>query len=434
MLKMMDKLKNYRNGEDRESGAAMIFAILLLMLLLLVSVIVATTATTQSQSSRVNSLREANLSAANNGIENALFNANNSTDTKWLESKRTIANATTGTPPVGAYNVEGLKWRVYTERVVTSGNTVAYYVYSTGYISSLGPDEGVTLRSIFQGSKVNSGKYVSQADGAVNVAYTLSADSSWAYGILGTTGVNFSGTTKLYSFDSAKSGSVPTGTATNGTVASTNTAVAIANTQHGISNIISSYPGVNTGCVPSNVCNTAPVTQSYRNSEVSLAGVTENVKSICTGTGYPIWKASENSGVLNLPTNTCLGGLDFDINTTVPASFSAGSPLRLNVLGNVTVKPGVSVNSTGAPTKLVIRSVGGNLTVGSLTTANRTQFLYTSENATCNVTGPGIFFGGMACATVNVYDSAKVYMDLAARSLESITTRHIWVNTYVEEL
>jgi Tfp pilus assembly protein PilX len=435
MLKMMNNIKQHRNGERNESGAAMIFALLLLMLLMLVTVIVATTATTQSQSTREVSLREGYLSAANNGIEVALYNANNNITEDWLETKRTIGNAMTGTPPNGANNIDGLRWRIYTERVVTTGNTVAYYVYSTGYTPTLGIDKGITLRSIFQGSKVNSGKYVYQADETVNVAYTLSADGSWAYGLLGTNGMTFSGTSKLYSFDSSKSGGIPTGTSTIGTVASTNTAVELNNTAHGISSIISSYPGVNTGCLPASICNTSPgLTQSYRNSEVNLSGVTENIQSTCTGTGYPLWKASENSGVLNLPANTCLGGIYFDVNTTVPASFTASSPLRLNVLGNVTVKSGVSVNANGAPTKLVIRSTGGDLTANTGTTANRVQFLYTSENATCNVTGAGIFFGGIACANVNVYDSARIYMDLAARSLESITSRHIWVNTYVEEL
>lgn len=428
MLKITDKLYElkYKSERDSESGAAMIFAVILLMLMLFISVFIATTATTQAGNARQQQLRESAIAAANNGIEWMLQEANKSTDS--LETYRGIGKAyTSPTTSTEKYSVNGTRWRVFTEQVVTSGGALSYYIYSTGFNEKTGVDEGTTLRATFESYDVDSAAYTS---GGTPVYY-LNAQNTWGSGVLGEDKAAISSGAKLYSYESGRNGFVPSGTDTFASGISTNGAVTLGDNQSGLKSIVSSVPTANTGCKPGTpACD--GVTTTYRGSELSLNRVDQIVNQKCTKSSYPIWVASENNGLLDLTTDRCLGGMVFDRSTTMSGAITANAPLQLFVKGPVTVNSGVKVNYNGSPLELQVFSTGGNLTLNS---SPQTNLLYASAGATCTITGSSVFLGSTSCAQVNISGTSKYYYDISARTaVEVNTTTKVWLKIFVEQV
>lgn len=427
IIRLNDAFEKRRAGKN-ESGAAMIFALLILMVLAFLSVTMTLQATTQAQSQREITLREAYVASAYSAMETAVFNANNSSNANWLESRRGILNAQNGTPPTNTSSVSDLRWRIYTERVVTSGNQVAYYVYATGYVSSIGVDQGITLRGIINGTDVTEGVYNSEG----GIQYRLSVEGSWAHGLTGVNELTFLGTSKLYSFDSALSGSTPSGTSSRDVNFYSKGKINITNVNHGLKTGTVTAYGTNNRCLPENICEQAAIIFRELGFDVDLTEVTDNVNTACPNVSYPVWTASQNDGVLDLPANACVGGLVFDVNTTVPASNTKTNPLRINVKGgNVVINPGIKVNTSNVPTALIIRSTGNTFTADNTSKSN---LFITAPNATCSTKGSAMLFGGISCQRVSLEGSSTVYLDLSIRSNVFGSDRKIWNISYVEEL
>lgn len=428
--KIINRLHSRKTSlAEKESGAALIFAILLLMLMLGVSIFVATTATTQSGAAKEQQLRETYIAAANDGIDYVIGKAN--TSTTFLESIRGEAKAYTSTAIAGEYATEDVKWRVYSQQVASTGNDLAYYIYATGY-NAMGISKGITLRATIESTKASSGTYLTES-GNTTISYGVSKDDAWGYGILGTEGITFSGTAKLYSYESGSKGYNPTGTSSAGVAASTNKSVTLANTTSGLKTVVTGLPGVNQGCTP--VSNCAGVETSYRNTNIDIEKIATAVNAECPNTTYPIWRASENGGNMNYASaeEQCWGGMIFDQNTTIAAQHTPRVPLKMYVKGNVEVKSGVTVNGSGSPVRLHILSTGATLTMNG----TKANFLYAAAQTgggatTCNINS-GIYFGGLACDRINLTGASKLYYDLTAKSV-STTDGSIWSKLFVEEL
>lgn len=420
----IDKLKTlkYKAEVEKETGAAMIFAILLLMLMLFVSVMLATTATTQAGVAREQTLRESYLAAANDGIDYLLATANR--DANVMENYRGASKALTSSVRNGQYSVNGIQYKVWTEQVATTGSTLSYYVYSTGYNSTVGINKGVTLRATFESTTVDSATYVS----GDTLEYRVNPDNTWGLGILGTSGASWSGTSKLYTYESGRQGFIPTGTSTSGSSISTNGLVTLGTTSTGVKSVVSNVPSSTTGCTPTANC--GGVNLQYRGNVLSLANVATDVNTACPLATYPAWRSSTSGSVMNFPaTNRCYGSIIIDSPTTVSGAFTENSPLKLYVKGSVSITGSGTLNATGSPLKLQVFSTGGNFDMS----AGKANMLYASSNATCSVNGTSVYFGGLSCATVNASGSALVYYDSSAKGIKT-TGATIWNKVYIEEV
>lgn len=422
-LNTIDKLSRlkYKAEKEKETGAAMIFAILLLMMMVFITVIVASTATTQAGVAKEQNLRESYLAAANDGIDYLLALSNR--DTTALETRRGISSALVSPAKNGQYSVDGIAYRVYTEQVATTGGELSYYVYSTGYSTTLGVNKGITLRATLSGTKVDSATYVT----GNTLEYVVSADNTWGLGVLAAGSAQFSGTSKLYTYESGRQGYVPTGNATYNSAISTNGMVTLA-ANTGVTSVISNVPAADAGCTPAANC--AGTSVQYRGNVLSLEGVADKVAEECPLASYPIWRSSTSGSLMNFAaTNRCFGGIVIDSPTTVAGSFTETMPLKLYVKGNVTISGSGSLNATGSPLKVQMFSTGGSFTQS----AGKANMLYASNNGACTLSGSSVYFGGLSCASVAASGSAVMYYDVSAKSVKTEGAT-IWSKVYIEEV
>lgn len=431
LIKTIQKIKTRKqlHHQNGERGAAMIFALLLLLIMIMLSITLTATATTSANSAREISLREGYLAAAQYGLENALFNTNNSSASNWLELRRT--SPASGVLPSSSdlSNIKDLRFQVRTERVVSTGNRISYYVYSTGYVTSLGASEGITLRAIFEGTQANSGTYSPSGE----IFYSLSPETSWIYGATGLNDVQLRGNGKIYTSNSLVSGNIPSGTNSVSASVYSNNSVTIQTANHGVKSIVTAGvdPSFGSGCLPAATCTSAGMITQNLNYEIGLDAVTDNVNSVCPNSSYPVWVASANSGILNLPNNSCVGGLVFDVNTTVPASHSKNSPLNINIkAGNIQVNNNIRVNQTNSPTALILKSSGGTVTAAS---GSQPNMFVSAPNGNCTINS-NRYFGGLACNNLTVENGAIVYLDEAIKDTSDTTSRRVWSITYIEEV
>lgn len=436
MFRLIEKLKN----RDREDGSSLIFAILVLMILLLATVVVTATATTAAGTARSLISRDTLKNAAEAGLQSAIVAANNSTATNVLESKRNVANAVTGTMTVdnnsGRQDGE-IKWRWYTEQVVFPGKVVGYYVYSTGYSTDTGGIEtGVTLRAQFKPLLVTG---ANSADGT-KIEYYIGAESIFQQGITASTttsnNILVESTAKVYTADSFY-GHTPSGTSSTGASLATNGTVQVESGS-GIQYIsIDKTPSSGAPCSGTGCASIGISSRGYgiNTENISSKGLPAN----CTTT-LGIWRASSNGGKLNIPQDSCVTGLIFDINTTVPANWSNSTPLRIFNSGNTTIDKGVTVNTTNSPQSLKIYSTSGKLTLGTTGTGTGTSFsgYFGSVTGQCEIAGSTKYFGALSCGSVILRAGSVFYLDLASRGLSPTYNytgqRKIWLNDFVEEL
>lgn len=437
-----------RNDQDREGGAALIFAVLLVMVLMLVMVLVTTTAVTSANSATTLSTANIYRNAAEAGIANALIEANNATSaagTNPLEKRRGTANAASGTmPDTTSTSGEDIRWKWYTQQVVFPGEKVGYYVYATGYSFQQGITEGINLRAQFVPTNVQEGYYDSSSN---RISYRAPWASPFQWGIAGFTSVSLSDTAKIYSADS-NYGNTASGTNTVGTVVATNGTMNIATTTATLrEKSFSGSPASGTSCNGVG-CNTSGTT--YRDYNMSGDSANSRVNTMCpTTTSYSVWTASSNGGVMNLAANTCVGGLVFDVPTTVPANWSDSNPLTIYNTGNTTVFKGVQLNKTNSPNAFKVYSMSGNLSVGNSTNVYSTAITnvslsYYSGVGTCTVYPAAVYFGAVACANVSLLSDSTFYLDMATVNSGvnvhgtgtgySTGSRNIWKQEYLEQL
>jgi hypothetical protein len=191
-------------------------------------------------------------------------------------------------------------------------------------------------------------------------------------------------------------------------------------------------------------CTAPGFAKTYRDTNISLGSLNKPFQSggQCAAGSYPIWKASENSGILNLPSGTCVGGLIFDRDTTIPSSYSLTNPLVIYNAGNTVVYKGARVNTTQAPMVLQVYSGSGGLTVSDAsqvynsTVQTYAAMEFASASGSCQVAANTKYFGAVACANTTLAASTTFYIDQAVKDLLSITPtgRKIWYMTYTEEL
>lgn len=438
---MLNKLINSRKDllaqREKEGGVAIVFAILLLMILLLVVVIVATTSIAAATSAKDLGSREVFRNAAEAALSNALLTANNSTSTQALEDRRTINNAFYGTMTTDTSNRGNeIRWMWYTQQVVFPGQKVGYYVYATGYSSVTGINAGVELRAQLAPIKVSSGSVVG---GVAN--YALAPDSPFQWGLTGINSVSTQAGAKIYSADSFF-GVNASGTQTRGTLISTNNTVNLAD---------------NTGLIqksftnPANICSGAGCPTSgttYREFNIDPSPSGSLVTTNCPAGPYPVWRASQNGGVLNLPNNSCVNQLIFDVNTVVPANFTVTNPLRIYSIAGVLAFRGVTVNNTRSPAALQVYSQLGSLSVGdpanTFLAGNTYVGIYyvtsrrnvnTLEGGSCSVFPNSTVFGAMNCLNVTLQSNSTFYLDLASLNLNvDPTSRNVWIQQFVEEI
>lgn len=447
---MITKLRTKIAGtnQNREGGAALIFAVLLVMVLLLIMVLVTSTAVTAAKTATTLSTADIYKNAAEAGVANALLEANNAVSaagTNPLEKRRGIANATSGImPDTTSTSGTDIHWRWYTQQVVFPGEKVGYYVYSTGYSVQKGIDEGISLRAQFVPTNVQEGYYDSSDN---RISYRAPWASPFQWGLTGFSSVSLSSTSKIYSADS-KYGNAASGTNTVGTVAATNGTMNIATTTATLRE--KSFAGLPTSGASCNGtgCNSSGTT--YRDYKMSGDSTNARVAALCPSTSsYPVWVASSNNGVMNLGANSCVGGLIFDVPTTVPANWSDANALAIYNTGNTTVYSGVQLNKTNSPNAFKIYSLTGNLSVGNSansysTAVTNVSLSYYSGVGTCTIYNATVYFGALACANSSLLDGSTFYLDMASINSGvnihgtgtgySTGSRNIWKQEYIEQL
>lgn len=438
---MLNRLVHHRQqilqNRNQESGAAIIVAILILMVLLLVVVIVSTTGFTAATSARDLNSREIYKNAAEAALANALLTANNSTDPDALELRRGLNNAFYGTMTNDTSTRGGeIRWRWYTEQVVLPGQRIGYYIYATGYSTDQGVAGGVTLRGQFTPVNVASGTIVNGV-----AQYKLSPTSPYQWGLTGVNSISTQAGAKIYSSDSYY-GAVASGTGTTGTIASTNNSMTLTDDTGLIQKSFSNPANVCSG----GGCEFSGTTYREFNLDPSLSGAL--VEENCPAGPYPVWRASDNGGVLNLQTDSCVNQLIFDVNTIVPANFTINNPLKIYSDAGVIVFKGVTVNSTRSPATLQVFSQLGNLSVGDPANTFVNSDTYAGiyfvtsrindgdlEGGSCSVFPDSTVFGALNCYNVTLQTDSIFYLDLASLSLNvDATSRNIWIQQFVEEI
>jgi len=455
---MLTDIRNALDRKKNENGSAMIFAILVLMILLLATVIVSTYATTAAVTARELTSRDALRNAANAAIENAMLTANNNSNAAALEAHRGVGNSVTGTYTSDSSNQgTDLKWTWYTERVVLSGQRVGYYVYATGYNDKQGgKNAGVRFRAQFDPISVTGGKWnpanPNGEDGRPktdkgSVSYNISSESPYQLGLTGLSSLSIEGNAKIYSSDSFY-GNQPSGTSSNKTTAATNGTMNITAPTSGLQQksftapVAGEEPCTSAGCATSGT--------TYRNYDINMDDVATVVNGgkLSGGTTVagkcanvkPIWKASENAGIMNIANDSCVQQIIFDVNTNIPATYSINSPLKLYTTTGVTVYKGVKVNTTNSPASLRIYSATGGVNVGDSTNTylNGPTYLgayIATAQGRCQVYSGATYFGALACANTNIYSGSIFYQDLASFSVNTnVSQRNVWSQGYLEEL
>lgn len=410
------------------------------MILLLATVIVSTSATTAAIAARDLDSRSVLRNAAEAALQNASITANNSTTNNVLETKRNVANAVVGvmTSDSSSGRQTGeIQWRWYTEQVVFPGKVTGYYVYATGYSTKTGGvNEGVTLRAQFHPVVVTG---ANSTDGQ-NIEYYIGVSSIFQYGITGTStgsSVTVEDTAKIYTGDS-NYGNTPSGTSSDGALIATNGTVKVNGTTSGVKYASIDKASVGGPCTGTGCAALGTLARGYAIDSGMIS--TQGNAATCTN-NMGLWRASLNGGVLNIPQDSCVTGLVFDVNTTIPANWSSETPLRIFNSGDTAVDKGVAVNTTNSPQSLTIYSTSGKFSsgiTGAGTGNNSFTGYFASVTGQCEVGASTKYFGALTCGTVILRANSIFYLDLASRGLSLTHTyagqRKIWIVDFVEEL
>lgn len=439
LIKFNETLRNRKQAINQEQGSAFIFAVLLLMVMTLTVVLITTTTITGAQTASTLATRDLLKQAAEAGLNNALLQANQSSSTNALEVHRGIDNAANGVMSATTSTVTNsnlnLRWRWYTQQVVFPGQKTGYYVYSEGYSNTAGVDQTLTLRAQFLSVPVSAAKYNSTTN---SPQYVLA--NSWESGLAGLSSMTVEPGVYVYTADS-NYGSIPIGTSTTGTTVVSNNTVVVNTIDSGLRQVNLAHPSsTGTGCDGIG-CDTLGVTyRGYTVTNEALVDVFSPTGN-CPAGSYDPWIASENGGLLNLPEESCVGSLVFDVDTILPASSSKTNPLKVYSQGSVVVYKGVRVNYTNIPLALQIFSANGSLSIGDPAFPTGVDnsyaaFEFATHNGSCQVHDKATYFGVFSCANSTLGSGSVVYMDLAAREIASTNpnARNIWSLTYTEEL
>lgn len=413
------------NRKENESGAAMIFALMVMVVALVVSVLVAGYVLTNITITKgVNSISTNGL-AADAAISNALLVANSVEGKNLLAAHDSPEYAVTGQLAANA-SPNTVKWRWYAEKVAGTGQRIYYYIYATGYTKSATDEDAKTTRVLLSSKNVSS---ASMQNG--KIVYQPSDQAVHQWGIAGLNNITLGASAKIYSYDSYQNRN-PTG-ATEGAEVATNGNLILGGdnslrkfNKFAASNNVNRCVG--TGCDSLQVDDIA--------YQLSLSSVAAKVQEQCplAASSYPSWTASANSGLLTVTsTNKCFNTMDFNANTTLPASATPNTPAQVFIKGNIYVRAGVTVNNGGAPASLQLYSqAGSEATFTPGTSGAPTKFfgLVAGPTLACSSAGTSganlTLYGSLACGSVDFKTGSVIWNDDGAKMVKSTTDRVLW--------
>ena len=417
----------------RETGAAMILAIILLLMMVSVSVFVAAAALTQSNTAKDQSLYKTFALASQNGIDWGMTLINS--DVPFRSITPTIDAIPEDDPYYSSEStINGIgrvKFKVWAEKVAGANNTLSYYLYSAGYSVTYGSSKSVVTRAVVESISATKASYDTDLS---TMNFILEPEAALSQGLFSNTSTVVLNSSKIYQQNSLLNGSYPTGTVKS--TVSTNGYVQIPNVSTGIQRIIGGVPSGSTGCKTDTTCALAGAPSvTYTNTNTVLSATTVK-DTACPASSYPNWVASENNGLLQTTNGSnvlCVGNMTFDTSTIVSGAFTAERPLTIYANGNIMVNNDVTVqiNYGNTPQKLKIVTIGGNFTMNN----GKANFLLMAESGACAVKNSSVFFGALACNTIQTQNSAKVYIDTASQALDNETSgQKMWFNVYQEEV
>jgi hypothetical protein len=349
ILKITDKIKAYRpRGE--ESGSAIIFALILLIVTFsLVSTVTAFGLANLQKTLFVQSYTNNGL-AAETAISDALMVANSQGGTKLLNDLQadgpTSSNVVKGEVS-SAYSSGngGQKWVWYTERVSEGSAVAEYYIHAWGFQQKSSDPYSRHFR--VKVSSYANMKAAKKAD-STQITYYPAPDAVSQWGLLGSSAFTVNPGANLKSYISDKDSNATKDTR-QGQIASNG----IVNMSSDPNNAKFFFGDANAGNSSRRInllnwsaadelnpltnrcagCSNAEkqyydiVTKNYRTDLTTIATTVQNACPLQT---YPVWKSSENNGVLQ---GGCYNSLIFDQDTATPTSATDVSPAVAYIKG-----------------------------------------------------------------------------------------------------
>lgn len=446
---------NFHQNKD-ENGSAMVSALLIMMLMLVIVSTMTTFAITGiTKGSDIKEINQSQLSA-DSAVSNALYVANNPNvaNGQSIQAHIGVANSVFGVidPTVADAGKDGqYKWRWYAETVPTTFAGLAYDIYATGYKLTPTDKSSRTFRVRITSMQTEGATYE-----PTGPAYKPTPTSVFSWGVLGVNGVSLDNTSRLYSYNSQTVSNPTLSDNLSHGRAGSNRAITYGTGS--VFNNLSFLANNKNNPVDTNRCSGSRCTNAYMTKYsygIYLSSLNDYVDRKCPNSTYPDWIASQKGGVYNPSTDAlkCWGNVVFDVNTSVPSNFSSGNPAFLYAKGNVTVKPGVQVNTAvstdGGPLKFRIYSRGGNtglIEAGS--SINPTKFVGLLEGSALkcdagkDTTAKGtdattIIYGALACDTVVMNAGSTLWWDEQTSQIAGdtdVNTKFIWSAVSYDEV
>jgi hypothetical protein len=438
MKKIMSNAHKMRSlKKNSESGSAMIFAIVLTIVTMsIVSLVVAVAMTSLQKTADVTRLTYYEM-GAQSAMANALSVANSPNGTALLAAA-TPSNPVTGKLSA-AYSDQGIKWSWSATRV----NAAKYYINAIGYRESSDEKLARTLRVTITPLTNVTGAY---STGTGKISYTARGDSTSQWGVMGSSSVTLNDGVKFKSYLS--SNTLNPSVSTNQSKVASNGNISLGGTSLEVDslNILNYSSGSSARCTTT-AAKCAATTQVNTTYGTTLTDIGKKVRAECPAVAqtYPVWIASENSGVI---APGCYNTVVFDVDTKVNAFYTDTNPAKIYVKGNVIVGSGVNVNTGKDPLAFRLYSEGGSsVTLNQGTATNPTRFYgvvftstakctdaTTSSNPLTN-TNLLYIYGNLVCDDVNLGAGTNVWWDeLAGEITEDGYVTRIWFATSVEEI
>lgn len=452
--KLWETLRKYKTRSE-ESGSAIIFALVLMIVTFgLVNVVTAFGLNNLNKALFVQSYTNNGL-AAETAINNALLVANSPNSVSVLNAARatspTAPNAIKGT--ISATNTEGigaLKWSWYTERVPGANPLKEYYVHAYGYIDT--PNDPYARH--FRIKMKSMANVTAIYDTGLNqITYKPQTNAVSQWGIMGSSSVALYNGVNIDSYISDE--------VTNPTSNSTERAEIASNGNFAIkgTNAVNILNMLNySETTANNRCNISlyPACTSYNPNPISyrtdLTAIDETVRAQCPAQTYPVWRASENGGILRpnpaTPGKYCYNSLIFDQNTTLETSVTTTNPAKVYIKGDITVLPNIQVNMNKSPLTLRIYSEGGKLAdfrQGNVTVPTRISayiagsVLKCTDNTLLSSIPQGMklyIYGSLACDVISMGGGTQIWWDELSVDLAGTgaDVRRLWSADSYEEI
>lgn len=440
--------------QERESGVAMVMA--LLVTLVLVTLVASMTAFAVMGLDKGKDIQD--ITGASNAADNAINHAVSLANSAAGQSGNGIArhvgvtNAVYGSVEANEIDPKSgdgqWLWRWYAEQVLDTKANLVYDVYATGYHKDPNESGARTFKTRITSTVVEGAVYTPSGE----TLYTSTKAGVFAWGAFGNLSTEMKTSSGIKVYDSARvSSGYPSSSLSAGAIATNG--LATLGTSLSLQNplLMLSQPGaLDPNRCSGTGCNGVNFSRQPYGMDIQSTG--KEVSDNCPLSSYPDWVASANSGVVaDTVTAKCYNNIIFDVDTTVPLSFSSGRPAVMLAKGNITVKPGVEVNPqysrTQGPLALRIYSQSGaNFTMERGTTSNPTKMTAVVAGPTlvCNIgqnlTTPNphgtVLYGSMACNRSVIETGSEIWWDKQIDQVThkgSTTAKELWsIESYQE--